>query len=70
MSPLQVVDDLRSKERPAPPCARCGARLWLTRIEPRLPGFDCRSFECSKCHSTFNYEVEYGTASEWVRIED
>jgi transposase-like protein len=70
MSLLQVVDNVRAKERAAPPCARCGARLWLTRIEPRAPGFDYRSFECSKCHSTCNYEVEYGTSMEWVRIED
>jgi hypothetical protein len=66
---FQVVDSARSKELSAPPCLRCGGRLWLTRIEPRAPGFDCRSFECSKCHGTASYEVEYGTASEWARIE-
>jgi hypothetical protein len=70
MSLFQVVDDARLKERPAPPCTRCGARLWLTRIEPRAPGYDCRSFECSKCHGATSYEVEYATASEWVRIEN
>jgi transposase-like protein len=70
MTLLRVVDGARSKELPAPPCAQCGSRLWLTRIEPREPGYDYRSFECSKCHRETSYEVEYGTSSEWVRIED
>jgi hypothetical protein len=67
---FQTIHSAQSRERPPPPCARCGARLWLTRIEPREAGFDCRSFECSKCHHTVSFEVEYGTMSEWVRTEN
>lgn len=69
MSLLPIIDEARSKELSPPPCARCGGRLWLTRIEPSATGFDYRSFQCSKCQAVACYEVEYGTASEWVRIE-
>jgi hypothetical protein len=31
------------------PCARCGARMSLTRIEPETPGVDRRTFECAQC---------------------
>jgi hypothetical protein len=70
MALVQMVDSVQSKERPAPPCEQCGARLWLTRIEPRKSGYDCRSFECSKCHGPVNYQVEYGTLSQWIRVEN
>jgi hypothetical protein len=70
MALVQIGDGVQSKERRPPPCARCGARLWLTRIEPRESGYDCRSFECSKCNGPVNYQVEYGTPSEWIRVED
>ena len=29
-----------------PRCARCGAPMWLTRIEPYEPDHDQRTFEC------------------------
>jgi len=32
-----------------PDCARCGAPMWLTRIEPREAGCDRRTFECQAC---------------------
>lgn len=70
MSLLHVIDGARSRERAPPPCEHCGGRLWLTRIEPRATGYDSRSFECSKCQAEACYEVEYGTASQWVRIDE
>jgi len=27
----------------------CGAKMMLARIEPERPGYDSRTFECSKC---------------------
>jgi DNA-directed RNA polymerase subunit RPC12/RpoP len=32
-----------------PNCAKCGAPMWLTRIEPYEPDHDQRTFECQAC---------------------
>ena len=33
-----------------PPCAKCGARMWLILIEPADdPNYDARCFECLDC---------------------
>lgn len=33
-----------------PLCSECGARMWLTLIEPADdPNFDARTFECLLC---------------------
>jgi hypothetical protein len=48
------------------PCTKCGARVILARIEPARPGFDLRTFECSKCNNADQYIVEYGTAAPWA----
>jgi hypothetical protein len=33
-----------------PRCAKCvQARMWLSKVETGLSGFDCRTFECQKC---------------------
>ena len=29
-----------------PKCEKCGAEMWLARIEPNEPGHDLRTFEC------------------------
>jgi hypothetical protein len=34
-----------------PTCAKCGAPMWLTRIEPDEPGFERRTFECQACEN-------------------
>jgi predicted RNA-binding Zn-ribbon protein involved in translation (DUF1610 family) len=31
------------------PCPRCDGYLLITRIEPDAPGYQMRTFECSKC---------------------
>ena len=37
--PARLVLDL-------PICPKCGATMWLARIEPDEPGHDSRTFEC------------------------
>ena len=33
-----------------PNCSKCGAKMWLARIEPHdQPGHDVRTFECPEC---------------------
>jgi len=32
-----------------PRCARCGAPMWLTRVEPYEPDHDQCTFECQAC---------------------
>jgi hypothetical protein len=52
---------------PAPqPCTKCRARVVLARIESAKPGFDLRTFECSKCNNVDQYIIEFGTAAPWV----
>jgi hypothetical protein len=34
-----------------PTCAKCGAPMWLTRIEPDQPGVEKRTFECQACQN-------------------
>jgi hypothetical protein len=48
------------------PCTKCGAPVILVRIEPDKPGFDFRTFECSKCNNVDQYIIEYGTAAPWA----
>ena len=52
---------------PAPqPCTKCWARVVLARIESAKPGFDLRTFECSKCNNVDQYIIEFETAAPWV----
>jgi hypothetical protein len=50
------------------PCTKCGAKMLLARIEPDRPGYDFRSFECTKCNNVDQYIVEYGASSPWVLV--
>ena len=52
---------LPSAEQPPPPCAICGQRLILRRIEPAQPGYDMRTFECAGCAHSHQYFVKYQT---------
>ena len=49
-------------------CTKCGAKMTLARIEPDKPGYDLRSFECTKCNNVDQYIVEYETSSPWVLV--
>jgi DNA-directed RNA polymerase subunit RPC12/RpoP len=40
-------------------CAKCGAPMWLTRIEPYEPDHDQRMFECQACSNTIIEIVKY-----------
>lgn len=43
MAPLNPT-----RERPA--CPKCGTEMTLTRVEPRTPGHQMRTFECPSCN--------------------
>jgi len=32
-----------------PPCAKCGTKTLLARIDPDKPGYEQFTFECPKC---------------------
>ena len=49
-----------------PDCPECTAQMYLARIEPDKPGFDLRTFECSKCNNADQYIIEYGTNTPWA----
>ena len=36
----------------SPRCPKCEEKMALRVIEPEKPGFDSRTFECSKCFGT------------------
>jgi hypothetical protein len=58
---------LNETMKPEPqPCTKCEAPMILARIERAKPGFDLRTFECSKCNNADQYTVEYGTAAPWL----
>ena len=42
-----------------PICPKCGARMWLARIEPDEPGHDKRTFECQRCENVITQTVKY-----------
>jgi hypothetical protein len=42
-----------------PTCEKCGAKMWLARIEPDAPGHDKRTFECPNCEHTVSKIVKY-----------
>jgi hypothetical protein len=50
------------------PCTKCGAKMTLARIEPDKPGYDLRTFECTKCNNVDQYIVEYETSSPCVLV--
>jgi hypothetical protein len=49
------------------PCTKCAAKMVLARIEPAKPGYDLRTFECTKCNNVDQYIVEY-EASPWLLV--
>jgi DNA-directed RNA polymerase subunit M/transcription elongation factor TFIIS len=32
-----------------PRCPKCGTAMYLARIEPDVPDYDLRTFECPRC---------------------
>jgi hypothetical protein len=50
--PARLVLDL-------PACPKCGARMWLARIEPDAPGHDKRTFECPQCEDVVSETFKF-----------
>ena len=46
-----------------PLCSKCGAPMWLTRIEPDKPGFARRSFECPRCQNQMTEVIDLEQAA-------
>jgi len=42
-----------------PPCPLCAAEMLLARIDPAGEGYDCRTFECTKCAHTEVVQVKF-----------
>jgi len=42
--------------------------MTLARIEPDKPGYDLRTFECTKCNNVDQYIVEYEASSPWLLV--
>jgi len=42
-----------------PHCPRCGARMWLARVEPDEPSYDRRTFECPECEHALVQLIKY-----------
>jgi DNA-directed RNA polymerase subunit RPC12/RpoP len=42
-----------------PVCGKCGAPMWLTRIEPYDRDHDQRTFECQACSNSKIEIVKY-----------
>jgi hypothetical protein len=42
-----------------PICQKCGARMWITLIEPDSPNHDRRTFECPRCENVLTETIKY-----------
>jgi hypothetical protein len=42
-----------------PPCPKCGTTMTLTRVEPHMPGYDMRTFECPTCNHSESEVVHF-----------
>jgi hypothetical protein len=55
--------DSSNHEFKHPICAKCGAPMWLARIEPYEPDHDQRTFECQACSNIIIEIVKYRGSS-------
>ena len=46
-----------------PVCSKCGAPMWLTRIQPDKPGCARRSFECPRCKNQMTEVIKLDNAA-------
>jgi DNA-directed RNA polymerase subunit RPC12/RpoP len=57
-----VFDDpLATPARPV--CAKCGAPMWLIRIEPDPRGYAQRTFECPRCQNRMTEVIDLEKAA-------
>jgi hypothetical protein len=53
MAQIQTVPTTTLESIVRPPCSHCGAKTWITRIEPSgEQGRDLLTFECPICEIT------------------
>jgi hypothetical protein len=57
MRQFQSTSD--SQEITHPTCAKGGAPMWMTRIEPDGPSLEKRTFECQACQNEAIEIVKY-----------
>jgi len=48
-----------------PTCARCGAPMWLIRIEPEEPGKQRQTFECKACDNSVQEIAAFKWSAFW-----
>ncbi len=48
-----------------PVCSKCGAPLWLTRIQPDKPGHARRTLECPRCQNQVSETIELENANSY-----
>jgi hypothetical protein len=59
-SEMSIVDHVFPRQQiEAPQCNKCGARMWLARIEPYAPDHDKRTYECPECNAEITEIVKY-----------
>ena len=46
-----------------PVCSKCGAPMWLIRIEPEKSGCARRTFECPRCHNQMTEVIDLEKAA-------
>jgi DNA-directed RNA polymerase subunit RPC12/RpoP len=46
-----------------PVCFKCGAPMWLTRIQPVKPGLARRTLECPRCQNRITEVIELERAA-------
>jgi ribosomal protein S27AE len=55
------LDDNPTPARPV--CSKCGAPMWLIRIEPDKFGFARRTFECPRCQNQVTEVIDLEKAA-------
>ena len=71
MRQFQSTSDLQEIVHPT--CAKCGAPMWLTRIEPDGPGLEKRTFECQACQRdcrSRQISIAQASAMQYDRLVD
>ena len=64
----QFQSILHSQDIVHPTCAKCGAPMWLTRIEPDEPGWEKRTFECQACQNEALESRQIAIVPHWLAI--
>jgi hypothetical protein len=60
---MGLFGDNRLATPKQPVCPKCGAPMWLTRIEPDKSGCARRTFECPRCQNQMTEVVDLEKAA-------